>query len=216
MWCVPTIDDEFETRMMDVLECYAKPSSVLFPVVCIDEKSVELHAERHKPIPHRAGLRRDHQYVRRGTANVFVATEPRGGRHFARVTKRRTKKDFARFMHWLQGLYPEAIRIHVIMDNLNTHNESSLIETYGEDEGRRIWRRFVVHYTPKHASWLNQAEIALSMMARGCLGKRRIPTIQGLRKEVTAFWRDRRKEGWTIDWRFTTTQAKTWLKSFGT
>ena len=102
------------------------------------------------------------------------------------------------------------------MDNLNTHNESALTETFGREEGRRLWRRFWVHYTPKHASWLNQAEIAISLMTRACLGRRRISTIEELRREVTCFWKARRDEGWTIDWRFTTRQAKRWLRSFET
>lgn len=214
MWCVPAIDDEYRQRMNVLLSLYEKPLDALLPVVCLDEKSVELHAERRKPIQSKSGLRRDHEYIRKGTANIFMVTEPKGGRHYARVTKQRTKSDFAKCLRWIANRYPSAITINLVMDNLNTHREASLIETFGLDDGRRLWARFTPHYTPKHASWLNQAEIAIGLMARCCLGKRRIPTIELLRKDVVDFWKQRRRENWTIDWRFTVKKAKDWLKTF--
>ncbi len=210
MWCVPVIDDEFKKRMRDLLALFQRPRSELFPVVCVDEKSVELHDEKYAVIFRKRGSLRDYEYVRKGTANVFVATEPKGGRHFGRVTKRRTKRDFAHFLRWLANRFPNALRIHLVMDNLNTHRESSLTETYGEREGRALWNRFRVHYTPKHASWLNPAEIAINVMTRCCIGRRRIPNIEQLRKSVVAFWRDRRRERWLIHWRFTV-EAGRWV-----
>lgn len=214
MWCVPSIDDEYRARMQDVLTIYEQAFDADLPVVCLDEKSVELHEEKRKPIRNRSGVLRDHEYIRMGTANLFMMTEPKGGRHYVRVTERRTRSEFAECLKWLAARYSNAVTIHLILDNLNTHNEKSLIETYGPIQGRRIWARFTVHYTPKHASWLNQAEIALCVTTRCCLGKLRIPTIEALRKRVVHFWRQRRREGWTIDWRFTTGMAKEWLTSF--
>ena len=214
MWCVPTLDDEYITRMNDVLTLYEREYDPKIPVVCLDEKSVELHAEKYAPIVSRSAIRRDHEYIRKGTANTFVMTEPKGGRHYARVTKRRTRKDFAHCLKWLAARYKDAVVIDLVMDNLNTHNEKSLTDTFGDEQGRRLWARFRVHYTPKHASWLNQAEIAIGAMTCCALGKRRIESIELLRDVVRDFWKARRDESWTIDWRFTTTKAKQWLNTF--
>ena len=211
MWCVPEIDQDYRARMHEVLSLYEQPYDAQLPVVCLDEKNVELHDEKRQPIESKSGIRRDHEYVRKGTANIFMITEPKGGRHFARVTGRRTRKDFARCLKWLAEKYPDALTIHLVMDNLNTHTEKSLIDTYGTTDGRRIWARFTVHYTPKHASWLNQAEIAISVMSRCCLGNRRFPEQRILSKEVARFWQTKRRQQWNIDWRFTTAKAKKWL-----
>ena len=200
--------------MMDVLATYERPYDPLLPVVCLDEKSLELHDERDAPLRSRGGVKRDHEYVRRGTANLFMVTEPKGGRHYVRVTQRRTRKDFAQCLQWLAQKYPDALTIHLVMDNLNTHNETSLIETYGEQKGRRLWARFTVHYTPKHASWLNQAEIAIGVMQRCCLGKERSGSLQQVRQRVIPFWRERRQQRWTIDWKFTTKKANLWIRTF--
>lgn len=216
MWCVPTLDDEYKARMCDVLDLYERPVDPQLPVVCLDEKSVELHDDKRPPIRSRSGLRRDHEYIRRGTANIFMLTEPKGGRHYARITRRRTRRDFAHCLRWLQARYPNAITIHLVMDNLNTHTEASLIETFGEVEGRRLWARFTVHYTPKHASWLNQAEIGICVMDRCCLGRTRVATIDALRRIVLPFWAARRRQHWTINWRFTVKKSKVWLDSFVT
>lgn len=216
MWCVPTLDDEYKARMHDVLDLYERAHDPRLPVVCLDEKSVELHDETRLPIRSRSGVRRDHEYVRRGTANIFVLTEPKGGRHYARITKRRTRRDFAHCLRWLQAQYQDAVTVHLVMDNLNTHTEKSLTDTFGQTEGRRLWARFTVHYTPKHASWLNQAEIAIGVMSRCSIGRARISSIAALRQVVLPFWRKRRKQGWTIDWRFTTAKAKQWFNTFVT
>ena len=201
--------------MFELLELYKKPHCEAFPVVCLDEKSVELHDEKHAPIRSKSGIKRDYEYIRRGTGNLFVMTEPRGGKHYVRVTKRRTRKDFARCLKWLTQRYPDATKIHLVLDNLNTHNEKSLVQTFGEVEGRKIWARFAVHYTPKHGSWLNPAEIAICVTQRCCLGRSRVSTLEELRKQVIPFWRARRAQGWEIDWRFTKKKAKVWLKAFG-
>lgn len=214
MWCVPEIDSEYRERMNELLSLYEQPYDPKLPVVCLDEKNVELHGEKRQPINTKRGKLRDHEYVRNGTANVFMITEPKGGRHYARVTKRRTKRYFAMCLKWLDSRYPNATTIHLVMDNLNTHRERALIETFGENAGRRLWARFTPHYTPKHASWLNQAEIAIGVMARCCLGKRRFEDINALRGAVVPFWRTRRREKWTIEWRFTIKKAKHWLTTF--
>ncbi len=214
MWCVPTLDAEYQARMYELLNLYERPLDPRRPVVCLDEKNVQLHDEKRAPIRRRSGLRRDHEYVRRGTANIFMLTEPKGGRHYARVTQRRTRADFAHCLKWLASRYPRALTIHLVMDNLNTHTEKSLLETFGSHDGRRLWKRFTVHYTPKHASWLNQAEIAISVLSRCCLGRNRIPSIESLRHLAVAFWRKRRRERWTINWRFTKSKAKEWLKFY--
>ncbi len=132
------------------------------------------------------------------------------------VTDRRRRQEFARCLKWLSKRYPDAITIHLVMDNLNTHTKKSLTETFGPIDGRRLWARFTIHYTPKHASWLNQAEIALSIMSRCCLGRHRVPSIPELRRRVVAFWRNRRRERWKIDWRFTKTKADLWIHTFVT
>lgn len=216
MWCVPVLDEQYKTRMYDLLDLYERPYDPRLPVVCIDEKSVELHEEKRAPIRRRSGLRRDHEYIRRGTANVFMMTEPKGGRHYVRVTQRRTRADFAQCLRWLAKRYQNAVTIHLVMDNLNTHSEKSLIETFGVEKGRQLWARFTVHYTPKHASWLNQAEIAICVLSRCCIGRNRVSTIAALRHQLVSFWSARRKQRWTINWRFTTAKAKEWLKFFVT
>ena len=200
--------------MFDVLDLYEQDYDPLLPVVCLDEKIVELHDERRPPIRSRSGVRRDHEYIRKGTANLFVVTEPKGGRHYVQITKRRTRKDFAHCLKWLSRKYQDAVTIHLVMDNLNTHNEKSLVETLGKREGRRLWSRFTVHYTPVHASWLNQAEIAIGIMQQCCLGRDRIGDLETLRQRVIPFWQKRRDQRWTIDWRFTKKKAKIWIKTF--
>ncbi len=213
MWCVPTLDEAYKERMFDVLGLYERDYDPKLPVVCLDEKSLELHDERYEPIHGRSGVCRDHEYIRRGTANIFMLTEPKGGKHYVRVSSRRTRKEFAQCLKWLERRYPDAITIHLVMDNLNTHNEKSLTQTFGLKEGRRLWDRFTVHYTPKHASWLNQAEIAIGVMQHCCLGSHRIGSQAALRQRIIPFWNARRRDGWTIDWKFTKTKAKVWLKT---
>lgn len=215
MWCVPRLDETYLKRMRDLLRLYGRSHNETYPVVCLDEKSVELRDHKRKGWTDRRGARfQDYEYVRRGTANVFVMVSPRGGRHYCRVTHRRDAREFALTLKYLSRRFPRAKRIHLVMDNLNTHREKSLVAIFGTAKGRALWRRFKVHYTPVHASWLNQAEIGISAMVRGCLQSDRVPDIDALRNRVTAFWRVKRQQRWTIDWRFTNRKAKKWLTTF--
>jgi hypothetical protein len=151
---------------------------------------------------------RDSEYRRHGTANLFCALEPATGKFKNRITSRRTAKDYARFLYAVSKRHPTAKKIYLIQDNLNVHCEKSLIDCYGKSTGRRIWRRFRVCYTPKHASWLNQAEIGLSIYSRQCLGKRRISNIEPLACETQAWTRRRNRKPVPIQWKFTTKQAR--------
>jgi hypothetical protein len=186
MWCVAQLDRQYIRKMEDVLAVYEKPHDASEPVVCLDEKPVSLHAELRSPIPARPGspAKRDNEYRRCGTANVFGVVEPKAGRHFTRATVDRSGLQFARLIDDLTRRYATARTIHLVMDNLNTHGPKCLTDCYGEEQGRRLWNRFTVHYTPKHGSWLNQAEIELSLYARECLGTRRFPDLRSLQQET--------------------------------
>jgi len=211
MWCVPTLNDEYIHRMEDVLDLYERPYDLKRPVVCLDEKPTQLLNNGRPTILAKLGngvKKRDYEYERKGTANIFCAVEPKKGRYFAKVTKHRKKPDFAKFLKGIADSYSRAEEIDLVMDNLNTHNESSLIERYGKALGEKIWSRFNVHYTPKHASWLNQAEIAIGIYSRQCLGKDRIGSIDELRKRSKAWSKRANKNKITIDWTFTKKKAR--------
>jgi len=199
--------------MEDVLELYAEPYDPQRPTVCFDETSTQLIAERRTPLPARPGrpARYDYEYRRNGTRNLFMLCEPlRGWRHVV-VTEQRTMEDFAHQMRWLaEEAYPEAGRIRVVLDNLNTHRPASLYETFQPAEARRILKRLEFHYTPRHGSWLNMAEIELSVFSRQCLG-RRIPDQATLLREAAALERQRNEAHATITWRFTAADARTTL-----
>ena len=214
MWCVAKIDAEYKQRMHEILDLYAQPLDDQLPVVCFDEKLVELRTSPRVGYRKKGVTYRDYEYGRAGTANVFMMTEPRGGRHWVRVTSQRTRPDFAKALEFLAARYPTAITIHLVMDNLNTHCEAALIHALGRTAARRLWGRFTVHYTPKHASWLNQAELALSVMARMCLGKQLFATQAALRTQVTTFWATQRRRQWKINWKWTSANAVTWLKTY--
>ena len=210
LWCVPTLDDEFIERMEDVLKLYEKPLDPEEPVVCLDEKPVQCldDARTTVRVKKSATVRRDYEYVRRGTANVFCAVEPKTGRYFAKSTRRRKNPDFARMIRDIARAYPHARTIHLVMDNLSTHTLAALEQTFGQVEARTLWSRFSVHYTPKHASCLNQAEIAVGMLTRQCLGRRRIGSLDQLRVETRA-WRNRTNRAkCKIDWGFTVKDAR--------
>ena len=214
MWCIPQLDEEYIEKMEDVLATYEKPLSVQEPVVCLDEKPVTLHQEVREPIPMQPGqvARRDYEYKRCGTANVFCAVEPRAGVHFTRATPNRTASQFADFLQSIADHYAEAETIHLVMDNLNTHTRKAVVERFGVQEGDALWARFTVHYTPKHASWLNQAEIEISMFARQCLGSRRMEDIEFLAQEAHA-WKQRvNLDRITIDWTFDRKKARKKLR----
>jgi hypothetical protein len=161
MWCVADLDAEYLRKMEDVLAVYEKPFGAAEPVVCLDEKPVSLHADLRPPLPARPGqvAKRDNEYKRCGTANVFCAVEPKAGKHFTFPTPDRSAPELARVLDRIIGSYPFARTIHLVMDNLNIHCRKTLTDYFGEEEGGYLWNRLSVHYTPKHGSWLNQAEI---------------------------------------------------------
>jgi transposase len=195
---------------------YERPYDPKMPIICIDEKLVELRKDIRKPFRYKGILHRDYEYERTGTANLFMMLEVNGTNHFAKITKRRTAVDFAHCLQTLSNRFQDAITIHLVMDNLNTHAETSCIKAFGELEGRRLWARFTPHFTPKHASWLNQAELALSVTARCALGRTRFGTKEELRSTVCSFWSKKRKIRWSIDWKFTTRHGVDWIKKYGT
>ncbi len=196
--------------MENVLEVYEKPLSAQEPVVCADEKSVTLHQDVREPLPMKPGsvAKRDYEYERRGTANVFCAVEPKAGVHFTKVTATRSAAEFAEFVRSVADRYWDAQTIHLVMDNLNTHHRKTLVDRFGEEEGRALWNRFTVHYTPKHGSWLNQAEIEISLLSRQCLGKRRIGDRCSLQRETRAWNRRMNRRRVRIDWNFDRKQAR--------
>ena len=209
-WCVPDLDEEFIERMEDVLKIYEKDYDEATPVVCLDEKPIQLLDEVRPPSGIAPGEIRkvDFEYKRNGTCSVFCAVEPLAGKYINKVAERRTAEDFAKFVASIERRYVDAKKIILIMDNLNTHKEKSLTDFYGEEEGARIWKRFDVHYTPKHGSWLNQAEIAINMYSRQCLGKSRIPDIELLRKRTAAWNRVANAKKIQIRWEFTRKKAR--------
>ena len=210
MWCVAELDANYIARMEDVLALYEKPYNVKEPVVCLDEKPVSLHAEVRPPRPARPGhiAKRDNEYKRCGTANIFAVVEPKAGRHFTCATPNRSGAQFARMVQRVLAAYPGARTVHLVMDNLNIHCEKSLTDHFGRRLGKKLWRRLTVHFTPKHGSWLNQAEIELSLVSRGCLGSRRIDTLAQLRLDTRA-WNTRANRAKTrIRWRFTRHDAR--------
>jgi hypothetical protein len=204
MWCVPAIDAEYVERMEDVLTLYAAPVDEREPVVCLDERPVVLHDADRPELPARPGqpTRRDYEYVRCGTANVFCIVEPKTGRHLTHATRRRTRRDFARALRKIARRHCRARMIHLVVDNLNTHSETSCIEAFGQTAGAALWRRVTLHYTPKHGSWLNAAELEASLVARECLGKRRIHALPMLKREVSRWTRLADANRRTINWTF--------------
>lgn len=200
--------------MEDVIEVYHRPHDPARPVVCVDEGGKQLLGEVRPPLPVRPGspAKEDSEYRRQGTANLFMAFEPLAGRRTVEVTERRTAVDFARFLkHLLDEVYKTAERVVLVTDNLNTHGIGSLYEAFEPAEARRLVGRIEWHYTPKHGSWLNMAEIELSVLARQCLD-RRIPDRETLRREVAAWQVDRDQAAVKADWQFTTADARVKLK----
>ena len=205
---------EFVAHMEDVLDLYAEPYDPKRPVVCFDETSTQLLAETRAPMPPRPGRpqRQDYEYRREGTRNLFLACEPLAGWRHVAVTQRRTMQDFAHQMRWLvDEAYPEVPVVRVVLDNLNTHRTASLYETFPAVEARRIAKRLEFHYTPKHGSWLNMAEIEFSVLSRSCL-RQRIPDQEALGREVQALVRERNAAQSIINWRFNTQNARTKLR----
>jgi transposase len=200
--------------MEEVLDVYTRPYDPNRPMVCMDETTKQLVGETRVPLSSRRGRlqRYDYEYVRHGVSNLFMLFEPLQARRYVKVTDRRTSQDWAQLMRQLvDEHYPEAEVITLVLDNLNTHTPASLYQTFEPAEARRIARRLEIHYTPKHGSWLNMAEIELSVLSRQCLD-RRIPDQTTLDREVTGWQAGRNTDGATVDWRFTTEDARIKLK----
>ncbi len=209
MWCIGILTEQYRERMYNLLELYAQPFRSEEPVICIDEKSKQLTGETRQVLPMKPGTpaKHDYEYTRAGTCNLFVAVEPKGGRRTVAVTEHRGKVDFVIFVqHLVEDIYAKAHRIHLVMDNLNTHFRKCFDDVLGEKQARSLLRRVVFHYTPKHASWLNMAEIEIGILDRQCLD-RRLPTRVILKAEVDAWQRQRNADRRGILWLFTRQDA---------
>jgi hypothetical protein len=204
MWVVADLDEDYIAKMEDVLEVYERPYDAQHPVICLDEKPVTLHADLRPASPARPGreARRDNEYERCGTANVFCAVEPKAGRHFTFATPDRSGLEFAKVAFEIAVQYMQAETIHLVMDNLNIHSRKSLTDLLGSEFGNEIWDRFTIHHTPTHGSWLNQAEIEIGIFSRQCLGARRIPNLKTLRREARAWNRRMNRDRVPINWKF--------------
>ena len=200
--------------MEDVLDVYHRPYNAKYPMVCLDERPVQLIGELHSPVPARPGrkARFDYEYRRNGVANIFMIFEPLKGKRQLEVTQRRTKQDWAKCLSWMvDELYADVEKIVLVMDNLNIHKKSSLYETFEADEAKRIADKVEIHYTSKHGSWLNMAEIELSVLSRQCLNER-MENVENLSAECSAWLDKRNKQTTKVDWRFTTENARIKLK----
>src|SRR5574337_1427947 len=209
MWCIGRLTEEYRSRMYALLRLYARAYRPGEPVVCIDEKAKQMLKESRRPLAMEPGVptRQDYEYVRAGTCNLFVAVEPRGGRRTVVVTERRTKAEFVAFArHLIEEVYAGARRIHLVLDNLNIHFRHCFEEVLGIKAARALLRRVVFHYTPKHASWLNMAEIEIGILDRQCLD-RRLPDRATLAAEVAAWQQRRNNERRCIEWTFTARDA---------
>jgi hypothetical protein len=213
-WVLPSVSAEFVYHMEDVLDLYAEPYDPARPVVCLDESPKQLIGEVLAPLPVQPGhvARYDHHYQRNGTRNLFILFQPLGGWRHVKITEHRTTQDYAQCLKDLVDIhFPEAEVIRVVQDNLNTHTPWALYETFPPQEAKRILERLEFHYTPKHASWLNMAEIELGVLNSQCLD-RRIGEEATLQKEVAAWEEERNAAKATVNWRFTTTKARGTLK----
>jgi len=210
MWCIPKVDGTYVARMEDVLDLYAEPADPKCPVVCFDETPTQLIGEVRQPIPAKPGQpeRYDYEYKRNGTANLFMFLDAHQPWRHVKVTEQRTARDFAACMRDLTDLhYPDAALIRVVQDNLSTHTAGALYETFPAPEAHRILQRLEFHYTPKHASWLNMAEIEISVLHGQCLD-RRIGERDVLIAEIEAWERQRNASGARVHWTFTTDKAR--------
>lgn len=213
-WCIPPDGSgQFVWKMEDVLEVYKRPHDPQRPVVALDEKPVQLLGDTRDPIPAKPGelAKQDHEYKRNGTANIFCAFEPLGNWRRLTVTQRRTKLDFATFVKELiDTRYKHAVKVVLVMDNLNTHTPASLYDAFPPEEARRLTEKLEIHYTPKHGSWLNVAEIELSAVGRRM--RERMNDGAELARHIAAIESDRNAAARGLDWRFTTDEARIKLK----
>lgn len=214
-WVIPPqANAEFVCAMEDVLDVYTRPHDPARPVVCLDEISKQLVAETRTPVPAVPGqpARIDYEYERHGTVNLFLTCEPLAGHRHVTVTERRTAVDFAKEVReLLETRYPHAEKVVLVMDNLNTHKPAALYQAFEPALARSLIDRLEIHYTPKHGSWLNMAEIELSVLSQQCLD-RRIPDVATLTREVAAWQQIRNTGSKPVDWRFTTADARIKLK----
>lgn len=218
MWCIPPKHNAaFVANMEDVLEVYARPYNADFPVVCMDEKPFQLLDERYKPIPmggKNPVLKYDCEYERKGTCSIFMFTEPLAGWRHTIALAQRTRFDWANRIKWLlDEQYPSAKKVVLVMDNLNTHGIHSLYDTFPPEEAFRLAQRLEIHFTPKHGSWLNIAELELSALSIQCLEQRRIPSIDLLNIHLLAWFSDRNILQKGVSWQFTNSVARVKLKS---
>jgi len=214
MWCIAALTKEYRQRMYHLLALYARPLRRNEPVVCIDEKSLQLLAYSRAPMAMKPGSVRkeDYEYVRRGTSNLFVAVEPKAGRRKVVVTERRGKSDFVAFVQLLLNTtYKTARSLHLVLDNLNTHFENSFVDVLGKRQAAKLLRRVRFHYTPKHASWLNMAEIEIGVLTRQCLNTR-FETRDALRRNVKVWEQHRNRKRQPLMWTFTRQMADAKLR----
>ncbi len=209
MWCIQLITEEYKIRMYRLLKLYKEQYDPCQPVVCMDEKNKQLLEDNRTPIKAKPGKpeKYDYEYKRKGTCNIFVAVAPKGGMRIIKVTDKRTKKDFAEFVEDLvENHFAKANYIQLVLDNLNTHFEGSLIETFGKRKTNRLMKKIRFIYTPKHASWLNMAEIEINIMDRQCTGGR-IESKERLETDVTIWSKERNRNESKIEWKFTRQDA---------
>ena len=208
MWCIQKITPEYRKRMYDILDLYQQPYDPIMPVIGFDEKPKQLVEDSRPPMPMQSGKpeKYDYEYIRNGSANIFMAVEPKHGKRITKVTRQRTNIDLAEFMGELISFYPCAKKLKIVIDNLSTHSKKAFHDTFEKKEAKRILSKLEFHYTPKHASWLNVAEIEIGVMDNECTD-RRMKNISFLKKEVGVWTKRRNNERCTIDWRFTRADA---------
>lgn len=216
MWCIPPEQNaDFVARMEDILDVYALPYDQDCPVICLDEKPYQLLDEIREPIPMTQGNAEkiDNEYKRCGTSSIFVMCEPLKGWHHANAREQRTAVDYAHEIEWLltKSPYKNAPKIKLVQDNLNTHTISSLYKAFPAAKARALVKRLEIHYTPKHGSWLNIAEISISILSKQCIN-RRIPNIEKLNREIAAWENEYNAKHNTVDWHFSTEDARIKLK----
>lgn len=214
-WCIPTVGADFVWRMEDVLDLYSEPFNPKEPVVCFDERPCQLISETRTPLPMQPDQpqRYDYEYKREGSCNLFGFFQSLTGWRHMRVTQQRTNQDFALCMQYLVDvLFHEATTIRVVLDNLSTHTPAALYQTFAPEEAKRILDKLEFHYTPKHGSWLNMIELEFSVLSRQCLDPR-IPTIEILQQQVEAWEIERNQQRATVNWRFSTKDARVKLNS---
>jgi len=214
-WCIPPeANASLVYHMQDVLAVYTRPFDARFPLICMDEGGKTWQASSPEPLPMQQGKveREDYEYEREGTGSVFIAVEPLVGKRLIEARARRTKADWAYFMRELIEVhYPQAEKLVLVMDNLNTHSPASFYEVFAPEEAWRLSQKLEIHHTPFHGSWLNMAEIELSVLARQALSGR-IPTLQAIQERIAAWQERRNQKQATISWRFTTADARIKLK----